>query len=106
MLNAPTHDMIQPISENATFAGEKFSADKQCQLIFGDTSRLCSYMQKCKRLWCAQGPDTSNGCRTQHMPWADGTKCEENMWCQKGECVARNRQALSKVDGKWGPWTM
>lgn len=102
MLNIPERDMIDPSS---SFAGEKFSADNQCQLIFGPSSRLCSYMPKCARLWCAQSDNDSDGCRTQHMPWADGTQCDKNEWCQKGKCVVRNREALSKVDGKWGPWS-
>lgn len=38
------------------------------------------------------------------MPWADGTECGAGLWCQHGKCVARNRKALIKVDGGWGPW--
>lgn len=38
------------------------------------------------------------------MPWADGTECASGHWCQHGKCVPRNRQALTKVDGGWGPW--
>lgn len=38
------------------------------------------------------------------MPWADGTECAANHWCQHGKCVPRNRQALMKIDGGWGGW--
>ena len=32
---------------------------------------------RCTRLWCTNVSPTGDdaGCRTQHMPWADGTKC-------------------------------
>lgn len=39
------------------------------------------------------------------MPWADGTECAANHWCQRGKCVHRNRTALQKVDGGWGQWS-
>jgi hypothetical protein len=32
----------------------------------------------CKRLWCATRYPHEAGCRTQHMPWADGTRCAEH----------------------------
>jgi len=38
------------------------------------------------------------------MPWADGTSCGENQWCQKGACVPLNRSALIPTDGVWGHW--
>lgn len=55
----------------------------------------------CVRLWCGS---ESEGCRTQHMPWADGTECSQGHWCQHGKCVPRNRNALMKIDGGWGNW--
>uniref|UniRef100_A0A1B0GN96 ADAMTS cysteine-rich domain-containing protein n=1 Tax=Phlebotomus papatasi TaxID=29031 RepID=A0A1B0GN96_PHLPP len=59
----------------------------------------------CNSLWCTAGATDVEGCRTQAMPWADGTKCGENQWCQKAQCVHRNRSALKPVDGGWGPWS-
>ena len=38
------------------------------------------------------------------MPWGDGTPCGEGAWCQKGYCVQKDRKALEKIDGGWGPW--
>lgn len=40
------------------------------------------------------------------MPWADGTECGHNYWCQRGKCVPRNRNALIKIDGGWGQWNL
>ena len=60
----------------------------------------------CKRLWCAErcsGRNCSEGCRTQHMPWADGTACGGDSWCQRGECVPRSPQP-DTVHGGWGDW--
>lgn len=42
MLDKPKKDMIEPASRR--LAGEKFSADEQCKLVFGPESRVCSYM--------------------------------------------------------------
>lgn len=85
-------------------AGEIFTDNKQCQLVYGDDSKICSFMPVCTRLWC-QSDNGDDGCRTQHMPWADGTNCGLNRWCQKGECVYRNRTALEPITGGWGPWS-
>jgi hypothetical protein len=90
-------------NDNKTLAGEKFTDDQQCELVFGPGATICSYMPTCSRLWCTT--NLQEGCRTQHMPWADGTKCGDNLWCQKGHCVARNRSALVPIDGSWGAWS-
>jgi len=29
----------------------------------------------CSRLWCTNPHNEKAGCKTQHMPWADGTIC-------------------------------
>ncbi|RMX52809.1 hypothetical protein pdam_00012220 [Pocillopora damicornis] len=55
--------------------GEIYSVDKQCQMIFGEESRLCPYMEPCRRLWCVKMIGKRKGCSTHHMPWADGTPC-------------------------------
>ena len=45
-------------------------------------------------------------CRTQNMPWADGTSCGTNetvkKWCHSGECMSVNN--LQRIDGQWGEW--
>lgn len=102
MLNKPTRDMIEPSTQ---LAGEIFSNDQQCALVFGPGSKICSYMPTCSRLWCSVGSKETEGCRTQHMPWADGTRCGMHQWCQKGECVHINRTALTPIDGGWSNWS-
>ncbi|XP_031637497.1 A disintegrin and metalloproteinase with thrombospondin motifs 9 isoform X2 [Contarinia nasturtii] len=111
MLNKPRNDMIETSPQ--ILAGEKFPADQQCELAFGPNTKVCPFSitvsilgQKvdqppCVSLWC--GSD-NEGCKTQHLPWADGTECGTGHWCQHGKCVPRNRKALTKVDGGWGPW--
>lgn len=104
MLDKPQRDLIDKMN-NEVLAGEKFTGNQQCELVFGAESKICSYMPVCSRLWCSENGKESEGCRTQHMPWADGTKCSEDHWCQKGVCVARNRSGLVPIDGDWGPWS-
>lgn len=60
----------------------------------------------CRRLWCTSGGIEEGGCRTQHMPWADGTPCSPNghKWCQRGSCVLKDLEQLKVVDGNWGQW--
>ena len=58
----------------------------------------------CSRLWCTTSPGEENGCRTQHMPWADGTGCGAGHWCMKSECVPKEEQVKGTVDGQWGEW--
>ncbi|XP_043232407.1 A disintegrin and metalloproteinase with thrombospondin motifs 9-like isoform X4 [Amphibalanus amphitrite] len=87
-------------------AGQTYDATQQCKLVFGDEFEICSYMPTCKRLWCSRrcnGTDCSEGCRTQHMPWADGTTCAPGRWCQRGECVSRTPRP-DTVHGGWGQW--
>lgn len=104
LLDKPHRNMIEK-NGNTMLAGEKFTDDQQCELVFGPGATICSYMPKCSRLWCSQNSQEDHGCRTQHMPWADGTKCGEDDWCQKGECVTRNRSALVPIHGGWGAWS-
>ncbi|CAB3406645.1 unnamed protein product [Caenorhabditis bovis] len=86
--------------------GKKYDANQQCKFVFGPASELCPYMPTCRRLWCATFYGSQMGCRTQHMPWADGTPCDEsrNMFCHHGECVRIASQSLTRVDGQWGDW--
>lgn len=41
MLDKPKHDMIE--SSSHLLAGEKFSANKQCELIFGEGTKNCPF---------------------------------------------------------------
>lgn len=89
--------------EEYRLPGELFDMDYQCQLVFGPQSRICPYMPVCKRLWCTF--DTAGGCKTQHMPWADGTPCAEGKWCQQGKCLPIKLEEKKKIDGEWGEWS-
>ena len=90
-------------SGSARLPGEVFDPDYQCQLVFGPISKICPYMPPCRRLWCTIG--THGGCRTQHMPWADGTGCGNVKWCQKGKCVSKSVVNDLKLEGGWGEWS-
>lgn len=91
--------------------GEIYTVDEQCKQAFGKPSKICPYSVdsyndggRCSRLWCTSvGPyGEDRGCRTQHMPWADGTKCGPSMWCKEGRCIQRN--SLSPIHGGWSSW--
>uniref|UniRef100_A0A915JT00 Peptidase M12B domain-containing protein n=1 Tax=Romanomermis culicivorax TaxID=13658 RepID=A0A915JT00_ROMCU len=84
--------------------GRLFNIDQQCQFVFGPSASLCPYMGTCKLLWCSLTPHHYSGCRTQHMPWADGTYCGHNKWCYHGECVGVSPDQLSARKGDWGEW--
>ncbi|XP_018310553.1 A disintegrin and metalloproteinase with thrombospondin motifs gon-1 isoform X1 [Mycetomoellerius zeteki] len=91
--------------QNGRLPGEDYSENKQCELVFGQGSRICPHMVSdvCRRLWCtAPLWDHHQQCHTQHMPWADGTPCGVDKWCHRGECVSRRN--LEPVHGQWGEW--
>ncbi|XP_014726621.1 PREDICTED: A disintegrin and metalloproteinase with thrombospondin motifs 20 [Sturnus vulgaris] len=83
--------------------GSVYDVNKQCELTFGMGSQVCPYLKQCKRLWCTSTEGVHKGCRTQHMPLADGTVCGVGMHCRHGICVSREME-LRPVDGEWGPW--
>ncbi|XP_029009602.1 A disintegrin and metalloproteinase with thrombospondin motifs 20 isoform X2 [Betta splendens] len=84
-------------------AGQLYNANRQCELMFGPGSQICPYMKQCKRLWCTSAEGDHKGCRTQHMPLADGTDCGHGMYCRHGMCVNKELD-LQPVHGEWGPW--
>ena len=76
------------------------------QIIF-----QCGHQPSCRRLWCTTSEGEESGCRTQHMPWADGTTCgrdESNKvthWCIKSECILKEGVDIVKAaDGHWSEW--
>ncbi|XP_053114058.1 A disintegrin and metalloproteinase with thrombospondin motifs 20 isoform X2 [Hemicordylus capensis] len=83
--------------------GSLYDVNKQCELMFGPGSQVCPYMKQCKRLWCTSAEGIHKGCRTQHMPLADGTECGHGMHCRHGICVSKEMERLP-VDGQWGSW--
>ena len=101
--NKPRNNLLEVGSEVTKLAGEYFDSSAQCSLVFGAGSSTCSYMPSCSRLWCSTPGGEERGCKTQHMPWADGTPCGEESWCLRSECVPRTQVRPSK-DGAWGDW--
>ncbi|XP_034625689.1 A disintegrin and metalloproteinase with thrombospondin motifs 20 isoform X3 [Trachemys scripta elegans] len=83
--------------------GSMYDVNKQCELMFGPGSQVCPYLKQCKRLWCTSAEGIHKGCRTQHMPLADGTECGLGMHCYHGICVSKEMETR-RVDGEWGPW--
>ncbi|KAK7117951.1 hypothetical protein R3I94_023236 [Phoxinus phoxinus] len=82
--------------------GQLYNANRQCELIFGPGYQVCPFMKQCKRLWCTSA-EGDVGCRTQHMPLADGTECGYGMHCRHGMCVNKEME-MKPVHGEWGPW--
>ncbi|MEE6480837.1 hypothetical protein FKM82_012679 [Ascaphus truei] len=83
--------------------GVIYDVNKQCELMFGPGSQVCPYLKQCKRLWCTSAEGVHKGCRTQHMPLADGSDCGPGMHCHHGLCVNKEMDART-VDGEWGQW--
>ncbi|XP_041442325.1 A disintegrin and metalloproteinase with thrombospondin motifs 20 [Xenopus laevis] len=83
--------------------GVIYNVNRQCELMFGTGSQVCPYMKQCKRLWCTSTEGIQKGCRTQHMPLADGSDCGPHMYCRSGICVNKAMDTRP-VDGEWGPW--
>ncbi|KRZ36996.1 A disintegrin and metalloproteinase with thrombospondin motifs gon-1, partial [Trichinella pseudospiralis] len=106
MLDKPVQQKYTERLTTNPAPGLTFDADQQCRFVFGPTSNLCPYMPTCKRLWCTTvyGFGHSVGCRTQHMPWADGTPCGHERWCYRGDCVGIAPEHMTAVDGAWGEW--
>ena len=94
---------VSPHSFPSRLPGLVYSSDRQCELLHGPGWSTCSYMPPCSRLWCSAPGGEELGCKTQHMPWADGTPCGEERWCLRSQCVPRH-QSPPRQDGGWGGW--
>uniref|UniRef100_A0A8B9RM98 ADAM metallopeptidase with thrombospondin type 1 motif, 9 n=1 Tax=Astyanax mexicanus TaxID=7994 RepID=A0A8B9RM98_ASTMX len=84
--------------------GRIYNVNKQCELIFGPGTQVCPYMTQCRRLWCTSPEGAQRGCRTQHMPWADGTDCAPGKHCKHGLCIPKEHDS-TPVEGAWGVWS-
>ncbi|XP_078531739.1 A disintegrin and metalloproteinase with thrombospondin motifs 19 [Lissotriton helveticus] len=81
-----------------------YTADEQCQILFGPTSSFCQEMQHgiCAGLWCEV--EGEKECKTRLDPPMDGTECEAGKWCKAGECTSMMSfpdQQLSE----WSAWS-
>ncbi|XP_059824920.1 A disintegrin and metalloproteinase with thrombospondin motifs 1 [Hypanus sabinus] len=97
----------RPIQLPREMPGATYDADRQCQLTFGEDSRLCPDAgNTCSLLWCTGMSGEMLICQTKHFPWADGTRCGEGKWCIKGRCVNQSsvKDYNTPVHGGWGMW--
>uniref|UniRef100_A0A3B3BTR9 ADAM metallopeptidase with thrombospondin type 1 motif, 9 n=1 Tax=Oryzias melastigma TaxID=30732 RepID=A0A3B3BTR9_ORYME len=94
----------RPYALSQQLPGQIYSVNKQCELIFGPGTQVCPYMTQCRRLWCTSPEGAQRGCRTQHMPWADGTDCSPGNHCKHGLCIAKEHDT-TPVEGAWGVWS-
>ncbi|KAL0978547.1 hypothetical protein UPYG_G00171970 [Umbra pygmaea] len=94
----------RPHSLSQQLPGRIYNVNKQCELIFGPGTQVCPYMVQCRRLWCTSPEGAQRGCRTQHMPWADGTECSPGKHCKHGQCIPKEHDAAT-VEGAWGGWS-
>ncbi|XP_065226754.1 A disintegrin and metalloproteinase with thrombospondin motifs 9-like isoform X2 [Planococcus citri] len=100
----PFSDYLQDYPTHAQqLPGETYSKDKQCEVTWGKGFRSDMNKTNCSMLWCCE-MNNIRGCISIGMPPAEGTPCGDSHWCQQGECVPVNREALKPVDGGWGPW--
>ncbi|XP_036442699.1 A disintegrin and metalloproteinase with thrombospondin motifs 17 isoform X1 [Colossoma macropomum] len=88
----------------AKLPGMHYSADEQCQILFGTNATFCTDMEHlmCAGLWCLVEGDTS--CKTKLDPPLDGTECGADKWCRAGDCVSKT-PIPQHVDGDWSPWS-
>ncbi|XP_061583837.1 A disintegrin and metalloproteinase with thrombospondin motifs 9 [Cololabis saira] len=94
----------RPYSLSQQLPGRVYNVNQQCELIFGPGTQVCPYMTQCRRLWCTSPEGAQRGCRTQHMPWADGTDCSDGKHCKHGLCIVKEPDA-TPVEGAWGVWS-
>uniref|UniRef100_A0A8C1Z6Z7 ADAM metallopeptidase with thrombospondin type 1 motif, 9 n=1 Tax=Cyprinus carpio TaxID=7962 RepID=A0A8C1Z6Z7_CYPCA len=94
----------RPYSLSQQLPGQIYSVNKQCELTFGPGTQVCPYMTQCRRLWCTSPEGVQRGCRTQHMPWADGTECSPGKHCKHGLCIHKEHESVP-VEGAWGVWS-
>ncbi|XP_076367645.1 A disintegrin and metalloproteinase with thrombospondin motifs 9-like isoform X2 [Tachypleus tridentatus] len=99
----PTENLLKSVGFGGKHPGELYDMDEQCQLVFGTKSKICPYMPVCGKLWCTL-EGNNYGCRTQHMPWSEGTFCGPNKWCKRGECVQVDKRRQEAIHGQWGKW--
>ncbi|KAL4613274.1 A disintegrin and metalloproteinase with thrombospondin motifs 17 [Arapaima gigas] len=84
--------------------GMHYSADEQCQILFGTNATFCYDMEHlmCAGLWCLVEGDAA--CKTKLDPPLDGTECGVDKWCRAGDCVSKT-PIPQHVDGDWSPWS-
>ncbi|XP_032906237.1 A disintegrin and metalloproteinase with thrombospondin motifs 17 [Amblyraja radiata] len=84
--------------------GMHYSADEQCQILFGINATFCKEMEHlmCSGLWCLVEEDLP--CKTKLDPPLDGTECGVDKWCRAGKCVSKT-PIPEHLDGDWNSWS-
>ncbi|KAM4808198.1 A disintegrin and metalloproteinase with thrombospondin motifs 19 [Rhinophrynus dorsalis] len=84
--------------------GMTYTADEQCQILFGPTASFCQEMQHviCTGLWCKL--DNEKECKTKLDQPMDGTECGMEKWCKAGECTSMTSSA-EHLSGEWSSWS-
>uniref|UniRef100_A0A8C5PPJ1 ADAM metallopeptidase with thrombospondin type 1 motif 19 n=1 Tax=Leptobrachium leishanense TaxID=445787 RepID=A0A8C5PPJ1_9ANUR len=84
--------------------GMTYTADEQCQILFGPRASFCQEMQHviCVGLWCKL--ESEKECRTKLDPPMDGTECGTEKWCRVGECTNLS-SSVEQVSGEWSSWS-
>lgn len=82
--------------------GSVYDTDTQCRFLFTNSTFCEANPDKmCEKLFCKVTPTS---CRSNGEPPADGTKCGENMWCNKLKCVPIGKR-MNSIAGGWGEWS-
>ncbi|XP_067943439.1 uncharacterized protein [Watersipora subatra] len=84
-----SNDIAESIAQY--LPGQIYDADDQCYMIVGTEACYEEYyaergIEMCLNLYCTL-PNQPGQCGSQYIAPADGTKCGENQWCYRGECV-------------------
>ncbi|KAM5169515.1 A disintegrin and metalloproteinase with thrombospondin motifs 19 [Callospermophilus lateralis] len=84
--------------------GMTYTADEQCQILFGPLASFCQEMQHviCTGLWCKV--EGEKECKTKLDPPMDGTECDSGKWCKAGECTSRT-STPEHLAGEWSVWS-
>ncbi|XP_060617986.2 A disintegrin and metalloproteinase with thrombospondin motifs 19 isoform X1 [Anolis sagrei] len=84
--------------------GMTYTADEQCQILFGPTASFCQEMQHviCTGLWCKV--EGEKECKTKLDPPMDGTDCDTGKWCKAGECSSKT-SFPGHMEAEWSTWS-
>ncbi|XP_072447201.1 LOW QUALITY PROTEIN: A disintegrin and metalloproteinase with thrombospondin motifs 19-like [Chiloscyllium punctatum] len=96
---------LNSVMLSSKLPGMIYTADEQCQILFGPTASFCKEMQHviCTGLWCKV--DGEQECKTKLDPPLDGTECATEKWCKVGECVSK-APLPDHTDGEWSIWSL
>uniref|UniRef100_A0A8C5V036 ADAM metallopeptidase with thrombospondin type 1 motif 19 n=1 Tax=Microcebus murinus TaxID=30608 RepID=A0A8C5V036_MICMU len=95
---------INSVMAPSKLPGMTYTADEQCQILFGPLASFCQEMQHviCTGLWCKV--EGEKECKTKLDPPMDGTDCDLGKWCKAGECTSRT-SAPEHLAGEWSLWS-